>query len=248
MDKNSKQEFELGYTIKKENSTIENQMELIYQSNLIEGIRDYWIQTVKEGEDTKLKPVLTEHLDALKYVAEKYNLNLNNEEVKKTHFILMKDLIHTPGEYRKGGNSFIASHGNFILGNPLPKHVQELMDSWLEKTIKAERFEELLDLHYEYELIHPFDDGNGRSGRLILNWLTLQKLGVYTIIEKQQREEYIRKIGEYRTNFKKEHPGIVFTTYDMLSKTTKDRMKREHINYHKFLIDLFKRSDPDFNI
>ena len=239
MKEDKRLEFELGYAIKKGYADNDDFMELIYQSNLIEGIGDYWIGTAVEGEEFKVEPTITGHEDALAYISENHTRKISHEGIKQTHLILMKSLMKNPGEYRNRGHSFMASGGEFIAGNPLHGHILPLMDSWIDKADRADSFDKMLDLHYEYEAIHPFSDGNGRSGRLLLNWMTLQKLDLYTIIKKSNRDLYFRKIRDYRSEFMKNHTNIIFTTYKMLDNEEKKRLKKEKEEYYKFRRELF---------
>ncbi len=86
----------------------------------------------------------------------------------------------------------------FPLGMTPPSWVlvQSMVDSWLDKVngldaLDSDVTERLAELHCEFEQIHPFLDGNGRTGRLILN-LILVRLGYPpAIIYKRQRDAYL---------------------------------------------------------
>lgn len=219
--------FNLGYLVWREDAD-ENQLEeLVYQSNLIEGLQDDWIGTHDVNEKKKSYPTLTDHFKALKLVVEKSSLSIDNEEIKRIHNTLMHQLMDKSGEYRSEGYNFMSNQGKFIQGNPLHDHVPKLMDEWIKKSRRFRTFDSILDLHYEFEAIHPFYDGNGRTGRLLLNWMTLQKLDKYIIVENEYRKEYFKEIDNYRKRFFKENPQIRITTYDMLPKETKERLRKE---------------------
>ena len=101
-------------------------------------------------------------------------LNPSNEaDLLKAHSVLMRGLIDKAGEYREKPVGVVDSEsGEIVHLGALPGVVPGLMEgllSWLDESdvhplIKACVF------HYEFEVIHPFLDGNGRIGRL---WHTL---------------------------------------------------------------------------
>lgn len=94
------------------------------------------------------------------------------DDLLKAHSVMERGLLNEAGEFRSRPVGVADSEGNTLhfgtLPQYIPKLVQELLE-WTEKSgihllIKSCVF------HYEFELIHPFADGNGRMGRL---WHTL---------------------------------------------------------------------------
>jgi hypothetical protein len=53
----------------------------------------------------------------------------------------------------------------------------------------------LADTHIQFERIHPFSDGNGRTGRLVLMYLAMKYLGALVIIRKDDRAEYMELLA-----------------------------------------------------
>ena len=125
-------------------------------------------------------------------------LNPNNiDDLLKAHLTMEAGFIDDAGRFRRGGVGVTA--GNEVIHYAPPaERVPHLMNDlfeWLNKTeehplIKSSVF------HYEFEFIHPFSDGNGRTGRL---WQTLilsqwrpvfKNLPIENIVYKYRKEYY----------------------------------------------------------
>ncbi|MBM7714725.1 Fic family protein [Siminovitchia sp. FSL H7-0308] len=113
----------------------------------------------------------------------------------ETHAILMDRLHHERGKFKTEENfmkgaDFDAAH---------PKETPMLMKQWIDnvnfRLNTSHSDKDVIDLvcesHIEFERIHPFADGNGRTGRLIMNYLLLKKDIAPLIIEKKDKERYI---------------------------------------------------------
>ena len=96
----------------------------------------------------------------------------SSEDLLKAHGVMMKGLVNEAGEFRTRPVGIVDGNGNVVHFGTLPQYVpgliQELLD-WT-KTGDIHMLIKSCVFHYEFELIHPFADGNGRMGRL---WHTL---------------------------------------------------------------------------
>ncbi len=96
----------------------------------------------------------------------------SSEDLLKAHGVMMKGLVNEAGEFRSRPVGVVDGNGNVVHFGTLPQYVpgliQELLD-WT-KTGDIHMLIKSCVFHYEFELIHPFADGNGRMGRL---WHTL---------------------------------------------------------------------------
>jgi Fic family protein len=113
------------------------------------------------------------------------------------HKILMKDLVQVPGSYRSG--SIAVVRGNEVVHvAPPAENVSGLMADLLKwtKETTAHPLIKSCVFHYEFEIIHPFPDGNGRMGRmwqtlLLYQWKEIFAwIPVETIVYERQQEYY----------------------------------------------------------
>lgn len=166
-------------------------------------------------------------------------LNPNSlDDLLKAHLTMETGLIDDAGRFRSGGVG-VASGEEIIHYAPpahlVPQLMKELFE-WLNITdehplIKSSIF------HYEFEFIHPFSDGNGRTGRLwqtliLSNWRSVFKnLPIENIIYKY-RKEYYRAIAisggeDGCTPFIEFILGVIYETLTL--ETVKPQSMREKI-------------------
>jgi len=127
-------------------------------------------------------------------------LNLNpykQNDLLKAHQLMMNDLVKHSGKYRKGGVGIFDGKGVVHVAPPadrVPFLMNDLFD-WLKSTDVHPLIKSCV-FHYEFEFIHPFEDGNGRMGRLwqtviltewkpIFAWLPIE-----TLIKENQKLYY----------------------------------------------------------
>lgn len=120
------------------------------------------------------------------------------EDLLLAHRVMMRDLVSEAGVFRSRPVGVVDSEGNILHFGTLPQYVPGLVEEllqWTEESplpllIKSCVF------HYEFEVIHPFADGNGRIGRLwhtllLSQWNPLFAwLPVESIIHDHQQEYY----------------------------------------------------------
>lgn len=94
------------------------------------------------------------------------------EDLLTAHGVLTRELVSESGIFRSGQVGVVDGDGNILHFGTLPQYVPQLIEDLLSWT-KDNDVHPLISscvFHYEFELIHPFADGNGRLGRL---WHTL---------------------------------------------------------------------------
>ncbi len=141
------------------------------------------------------------------------SLPLCNRLIKETHAVLMEGVRgqeKSPGEFRHSQN-WIGGQGSTLRNAryipPSPEDMQDAM-SELEKYINADDNSDVLIraalIHYQFETIHPFLDGNGRVGRLLIILFLMEKKVLTTpalyisYFLKKNRVEYYDRMTEVR--------------------------------------------------
>lgn len=182
-------------------------LKLTYHSNSIEGSTLTEPDTAAILFDNAALPdkSLTEHLEAknhqtaLQYVfdhsAKKGKIDENL--ILKLHSILMNGIQSDAGWYRR--------HGVRIAGVHLPTanyvRVPELMSAVFAEATNndAEVISLVARVHSKFEQIHPFSDGNGRIGRLLMNAMLLRSNLAPAIIHQEQRRLYYTYLYKAQT-------------------------------------------------
>lgn len=123
------------------------------------------------------------------------------DDLKKAHGVMMNGLIPGAGNFRTSAVGVFNEKGEVIHIAPPQDMVDELMRQlfdWLQ-TSKTPMLIRSCVFHYEFEFIHPFGDGNGRTGRLwqtvlLSNWKSIFEWIPVESIIKNNQDEYYRAI------------------------------------------------------
>lgn len=127
---------------------------------------------------------------------------VNPYEIKdllKVHGIMMQDLVAAAGQLRSGQVGVYNGQGEVIHIAPPEDMVLTLLEQLFDwvKTAKVNMLIKSSIFHYEFEFIHPFQDGNGRTGRLwqtalLASWKDIFAwIPIESIIKDNQEEYYI---------------------------------------------------------
>lgn len=182
-------------------------LELTYNSNAIEGNKLTLKEThlvINDGMTVKGKS-LKDHLEAKNhYEAVHFLYDLIDHEKKHT---ISERLIRSlqqlvtkaiedseAGKYRTGNVMISGSSHKPPPAYHVPKLMEELVD-WIHKNIdKMHPVELAAKAHHRLVHIHPFTDGNGRTARLFMNLILMQKGYPMVIILKNDRKKYYRTL------------------------------------------------------
>lgn len=186
------------------------QIDLTYNSNHIEGSRLTHEQTRyifetntfgAEGESVNVDDVIetANHFRCIDYIIDNAAAPLTEKLIKHLHYLLKSstgdssEAWFAVGEYKKRPNEVGG------MQTALPEEVEGQMKCLLAEYAegKEKSFEDILAFHVRFERIHPFQDGNGRVGRLIMFKECLKHGIVPFIIEDNLKMFYYRGLKEW---------------------------------------------------
>lgn len=140
------------------------------------------------------------HFSCFDYVIDNYNKQLSERIIKKLHQILKTSTISSKskeavvGNYKKYKN--YAGETETSLPTNVSKDIKKLLDSYNKKD--KHTFEEIVEFHVKFEKIHPFYDGNGRVGRLIMFKECLKSNVVPFVISDEYKYEYYNGLTNWQ--------------------------------------------------
>ncbi len=212
------------------------QIDLTYNSNHIEGSRltkeqtryIFETNTIGISDDAiKVDDIIetTNHFRCIDFIIDNAKEPLSEAMIKQLHGLLKLGTTDASkswfavGDYKRLPNEV----GGIETAEPklVGKAIRELLKEYKEK--KKISFEDILDFHQRFEAIHPFQDGNGRVGRLLMFKECLNHGIVPFIITEELKMFYYRGLHEW-----KRIPGYLTDT----CLTAQD--------HYKSLLDYFK--------
>jgi Fic family protein len=186
--------------------------ESVYNSNAIENST----LTLKETERILLEMEIERNLDlrevyeaknlarVMEYIRNKDNVGggVDKEKMLLLHRMLLENInMNIAGRFRKKGE--YVRVGTYVA--PAPEKVEGLLSEALIGYSSNDQMyfiDKVAKFHLDFESIHPFNDGNGRIGRLLIN-MQLRGYGFPPIIiQNKDKKEYYRAFREYRADSK----------------------------------------------
>lgn len=182
-------------------------VEYTYNSNAIEGNTLTLRETdlVLRGLTIDQKP-LKDHMEAIghkeafEFVRElvKENAPMNENIIKQIHYLVLADKREDRGVYRRVPVRILGAQHIPAQPYSIEPKIQQLLQEYRES--EEHIVTKLARFHIEFEAIHPFIDGNGRTGRLLMN-LELMKSGYPPIdIKFKDRIAYYNAFDDYHVN------------------------------------------------
>lgn len=190
----------------------QTQIKLAYNSNRIEGSKlseqqtRYIFETntiqTENGETTADVNDIIEtvnHFACFDYLIESADEQLSENHIKEFHRVLKTGTSDAKKSWFKIGDYKMKPNIVGGIETSLPKDVPTDMKNLLLEYNKKEicTFEDIIDFHYQFETIHPFQDGNGRVGRLIMFKECLKNDIIPFVVEDQYKFFYYRGLTEY---------------------------------------------------
>ena len=186
------------------------QIELTYNSNHIEGSTlthdqtRYIFETNTIGIEKDVVNVddiveTANHFRCIDYIIDNAKKPLTESMIKELHFILKNGTSDSRktwfnvGDYKKLPN--VVGNEETCLPKDVKKKMKELLNSYNSAKIKT--FEKIVEFHKNFEAIHPFQDGNGRVGRLVMFKECLANNIVPFIIDESHKLFYYRGLKEW---------------------------------------------------
>ena len=186
------------------------QIDLTYNSNHIEGSRlskeqtRFIFETNTLGITTESMSVddimeTVNHFRCIDYVIDHAMDKITETHIKQLHAILKMNTYDSHkdwfavGDYKRLPNE--VGGGETVQPKEVHKRMKALISEY--NAFKNVEFDDILNFHVLFERIHPFQDGNGRVGRLLLFWQCLQSAHVPFVITEELRLFYYRGIQNW---------------------------------------------------
>ena len=186
---------------------------------------------------------MLDHFEAFEYVMQNTQHPLDEallKEINKRvtlHTISYRSPEAIPGEYTTtdmaAGDTVFGDHEQLIAKVPklLESTEKAIASAAVHPMILAARF------HGFYEHLHPFRDGNGRTGRLVSNYILLRSSHPLLIIPSEARQEYISALRMIRTEATDEH--LVRFFFKMAMRRMEDELEQKAANTKRCMTFVF---------
>lgn len=170
-----------------------------YHSNAIEGNTLSYAETYAilfNDNDFKVSAKPREiyeainHKYAVHYIMDHLDEDLSEQMIKETAILINKNISEISGYRTVAVRIRGAEHIP-----PAPSQIPQMMMYFVynyNHTAFDNVYQKIAQMHLQYERIHPFEDGNGRTGRLLLNYELLKNNLAPVVIPKDQRNDYFK--------------------------------------------------------
>jgi len=186
------------------------------------------LQKRKVKPKTNIDKEIINSVEAINFAFSK-RMQWNIKSIKTIHYKLFHNIApNTAGQYKTDPNIAGDNIRGGIVSTTLPKDVPKEMRNlinWLNQERKKKIYPSILALefHWRFEAIHPFQDGNGRVGRILLNALLVESSFMPVIFFSKNHQSYCSAISKARTGYSKK-----------LAQHFVEHLKKTKINIEKY--------------
>lgn len=186
---------------------------------------------------------MLDHFNAFEYMVQHRQHSLDEAFLKEINRLVTLNTIGyrapdaVAGEYTTtdmaAGDTVFGDHEALVARVPqlLASTEKAIKNAATHPMVLAARF------HGFYEYLHPFRDGNGRTGRLVSNYILLRMGHPLLIIPSEAREEYIASLRMIRTEGTDEHLVLFF--FKMAMQRMAEELRQKAANTKRFTSFLF---------
>ena len=186
---------------------------------------------------------MLDHFEAFEYMMQNTQHPIDEELLKEINKRVTRHTLsyHAPeavaGEYTTtdmtAGDTVFGDHKELIA------RVPKLLESTEEAIVAANVHPMILAARFHgfYEYLHPFRDGNGRTGRLVSNYILLRMGHPLLIIPSENRKEYIAALRMIRAEATDEH--LIRFFFKMATRRMDEELKQKEANTKRFTTFLF---------
>ncbi|MCH2188382.1 Fic family protein [Candidatus Gracilibacteria bacterium] len=233
-------ENQIDHTLIKEGKYLQKWMKyvfpkkFIYNSNNIEGSKIPEDEVEKIIKHKKYSHKIINEIQEVENSIEVWGFLINdfifNEaNIKKLYHKLTKNLVQENGEKYPRGFKKISNVVNNDITTPPEKVSEEIcrLIEWYRGSRKEVFSLQLaFDFHLTYEQIHPFENGNGRTGRLLMNKILIQNGMLPMVVFTQNKQSYFNAIASCNTGNKKKYYTFMLEQYEKTLESIHEVMLR----------------------
>lgn len=213
------------------NRLAQDQVHCIYEAHILYSDKPVRVDDITETIN---------HFRCFDYVLDHYDEPLSEDLIRHLHYLLKNNTFSAQseeavvGDYKKLPNYV----GNIVTSEP--EEVHHNMSALIRKynAKKKSDLDDILGLHADFEHIHPFYDGNGRVGRLVMFKECLKNDIIPFIITDEYKFYYLRGLHEWQTGGEK---GYLRDTCLLMQDNMKQVLKYFRISFDNNMEDKEKK-------